>query len=357
MRFIELNKLKIGDKLAVDVYDNDQTLLLAKGKLLTVSLINKLNSLGFTGVYIDDNVSKGVNFVSAIPIELCNSTITDLQSLDIDKAFLNAKKIVNVLMEMSDTCPEFFNIKTFDNYTYQHSLSVAIYSTLLGIASGYKDEELVNLAVAGLLHDIGKLMIDAEIINKPDKLTNTEYSIIKQHSKHGYDMVRKNFDISSTIKMGIYEHHENEDGSGYPRGLKGDKIYKFAKIIHICDVYDALISKRQYKESQTPYEAIKFILDKKGKMFDADFVKLFIEVIPAFPVGTMVMLNNGTVGIVKQNTIGYCFRPVIKTETEEIDLKKEVYKKLFVKFFDISDEDIERCKSIISDEIKCGIVN
>lgn len=310
MRFKEIHLVKEGDILAKALYDNESRLLINKNIKLTNSFIKKIKDYGIQGIYVEDEISENIDINLDITPELKAETIVHLKTLNIDKTLEDAKKIVKILKESNEFC-NYINIKTFDNYTYEHSLSVSIFATIIGIACDYSEKELENLSLAGLLHDLGKRAIDDEIINKPSKLTPEEYEIIKSHSQIGYNILQDDYLISSTVKTSILEHHENEDGTGYPRGLKSNNIYKFAKIIHIVDVYDALISKRPYKEPFSPKEAIDYIVQNTNTMFDEKYVEVFLKVIPAYPKGVLVKLSNGESGIVIENYQGFVLRPKI----------------------------------------------
>ncbi len=331
MHFIELDKIKVGDTVAVPVKSYDGKLLLGAGRILTANAIKHLTNLGITGLYVTDDVFEDFVPEETINSGLKSSVIKNLKHLNIDSAIENAKEIVNLLSE-NPNC-EYLNLKTFDSYTYEHSVSVAIYATLVGIAAGYDKDALYKLAYAGLLHDIGKLSIDEKILNKPEKLTYDEFEEMKRHPEYGYNLLKDNIEISATTRMGIYEHHENEDGSGYPRHLTGDKIYKFAKIIHIVDVYDALISKRPYKDPKTPHEALTFLEENRNTMFDSYYLDIFVNVVPAYPKGIMIKLSNGETAIVVKNNVGNVFRPVIRLflTGEDINLAtNEDYKDIYI---------------------------
>ena len=324
MRFKNIEEVVANEVLALPLYDDHNRLLVNSGIKLTNNIIKKIENLGISGVYIDDELSKGIEIEPILDPNTQSKIIRHLKSINIDKALNDAKKIVETLKNQKKFC-DYINIKTFDNYTYEHSLSVSIYATLVAIACGFKEKELENISLSGLLHDLGKKCIDDFILNKPDKLTDDEYEEIKKHSSFGYNIVKDDFQISATIKTTIYEHHENEDGTGYPRHLKGNEIYKFAKIIHIVDVYDALISKRPYKNPLPPVKALDYIKEKTGTMFDPYYVDIFMKIVPAYPKGLMVELSNGEKGIVIENYTGFVLRPKIRLiNGKEISLKDDI---------------------------------
>ena len=145
---------------------------------------------------------------------------------------------------------------------------------------------------------------------------------MKTHSELGYERLKENINISSKTKMGVYMHHENVNGSGYPLGLRDDQIYMFAKIIHIADVYDAITSERPYKKAQSPKEAIEFLMNNAGKMFQPEYVKAFITYIPVYPKGRNVILSDGNVAVVVENRQYHTLYPVVRrlSDGETIDL-------------------------------------
>lgn len=323
MYFAKIEDVASGETLATSVKDADDKVLVTAGQMLTNRILKRLKRLGINGIWITNSQTDDLIFENIISQELKEDTVNNLKKLNIDKALDNAKSIVNQITQNLDK--DYINTKSFDGYTYEHSVSVAVFSTLVGIEIGLSDTELQNLASGALLHDIGKAAISNELLNKPSSLIEDEYEEIKRHPIVGYNMLKDNHDISSTIKAVVYSHHENEDGSGYPRGIKGDKIHKFAKIVHITDVYDALISKRPYKDAHSPEDAIKYLKDNEGNMFDRALTEVFINNVPAYPKGILVKLNNGEVGVVIANRKGNVLRPVIQiiTTGKVVDLAED----------------------------------
>ena len=174
------------------------------------------------------------------------------------------------------------------------------------------DEELKKLSQAALLHDIGKTCLPVEILNKPGKLAPEEYEEIQKHCRYGYNLLKNNPDISSVTRNAILSHHENENGTGYPRQLSGDKIHKFAKIIHIADVYDALTTKRVYKDAMNPSEALEYLMSQIEIMFNKEMVATFLQYIAPYPLGVTVELSNGKPAVVVQNNRDMLSRPKVR---------------------------------------------
>ena len=145
-------------------------------------------------------------------------------------------------------------------------------------------------------------------------MTEAEYAEVKKHPMYGYNMLRDNYDISSVARNAILSHHENEDGSGYPRGLTSEKIHLFAKIIHVADVYDALTTKRVYKEAMNPADAMEYLMANATRMFDKDLVAMFMEYVAPYPLGVQVELSTGQKALVVKNNRSMLSRPTVRLD-------------------------------------------
>ncbi len=193
-------------------------------------------------------------------------------------------------------------IRDYDDYTYIHSVNVAILAICLGHHIGLSEKSLVYLGICGLFHDLGKIDIPIEIISKPDPLTEDEYKIIQQHSLNSVRQILKleaHSELISRIVLAPFEHHLKYDLSGYPSVSWKRPISLFGRIIEICDVYDALTSPRIYRSAPySPDRALGAIAAKSGKDFDPVLVKWFVNMLGIFPIGTLVVLNTGEYGLV-----------------------------------------------------------
>jgi len=225
--------------------------------------------------------------------------------------------MVNYIIEAGDVNSSLYDIKTHDNYTYVHSLDTCIMATFLGVSSNLDKWEMKDLAVGAILHDIGKTKIDNNIINKKGKLTNEEYSEMKMHPVYGGEMLRKNYSISDIAVNVVEQHHERIDGKGYPFGLTGNQISKFAKIVCICDVYDAISNDRAYRAKFKPNDAYELILSGSGTSFDEKMIINFKNTFAIFPLGCRVKLSNGEEGYVIRQNKGFPDRPVIRVFSNE----------------------------------------
>ncbi len=219
-------------------------------------------------------------------------------------------------------------LQNYDDYTYKHCLRVAMLATSVAYQLNLSKKDTKEVIVSALLHDIGKSSIDHDIIIKPSKLTDAEFAEIKRHPYIGYNVLKNSSNDSFTgnIMSGVLFHHEKYDGTGYPTGMKGRDIPLIARIIAVCDVFDALTSNRPYRKPWSVAEAEEYILGSCGTHFDFDVTSAFMRAFNPYPVGTMVSLSNGRHGVVIQ-TNQTVLRPVIRIQgegsAEEIDLSTD----------------------------------
>ncbi|MCL2225826.1 MAG: HD-GYP domain-containing protein [Defluviitaleaceae bacterium] len=214
------------------------------------------------------------------------------------------------------------DLKHYDEYTYHHSLSVAVLSIATGQSMGMDLFEIKRLARSAALHDIGKITIPQEIINKPGRLTPEEFDIVKQHSINGLHTLKCKGIGDAEMLNAILLHHEKCDGSGYPNGLTKDEIPLFSRIISVADVYDAVTSYRSYRFPKTPSEAYDLIMSEVNRSFDYDVVKAFIKKLILYPIGSVLELSDSRIGEVIDNTNE--LRPALKMQDngQTVDLSK-----------------------------------
>ena len=193
-------------------------------------------------------------------------------------------------------------IRRMDRYTFEHSVSVAVHLTAFGKQLGLEQEELVQLGVGGLLHDIGKIKTPPQILNKPGKLTDDEFTIMRQHAVHSREILKETPGISDTSLSIAAEHHERFDGTGYPLKKAGDDICFFGQMAAIVDVYDALTAERVYKKGMSPHAALKLLTEGRNKHFNADLVYNFIHCVGVYPIGTLVQLSDGRLAVVLEHS-------------------------------------------------------
>ncbi len=242
--------------------------------------------------------------------------------LDLERIRRNVEDTLPDMIRNNDVLMRLNQLKDSDDYTFQHSIRVSILATMIGKWLGYSNEELIELGEAGLLFDIGKLNIPDFVLQKPTNVTMDEYELIKKHAQFGYSILLRTKGISSNIKYAALHHHERLDGSGYPLRLRENQIHDFAKIIMVCDVFDALITDRPYKKGISPLLAADYILWSSGKLFDSEVCYIFVKRLSEYFVGKRVKLTDGREGIIIYVDTNYPTRPIVQVGEVFIDLIK-----------------------------------
>ena len=189
-------------------------------------------------------------------------------------------------------------LKTKDDYTYMHSVAVCALMIALARQLNLDEEQVREAGTAGLLHDIGKMSVEPNILNKPGKLTDLEFDAVRRHPEAGHQLLLKAGGISAAALDVCLHHHERVDGTGYPYKLKGEELSLFAKMGAVCDVYDAVTSNRPYKSGWCPADSIKKMASWSGTHFDSEVFKAFVKAVGIYPVGTLVRLASGRLAVV-----------------------------------------------------------
>ncbi|NLA87169.1 MAG: HD-GYP domain-containing protein [Clostridiales bacterium] len=333
MRFVPAGCLREGMEIARPLYGSNNEVLLMAGIKLTRKYIDSIRRKRFPGVYINDDLSGDIDIITVISDELRIETARGIKRLFTeikDRGNPGARmrsvielldSIVEELLANQNVMVNMIDLKCFDNYTYMHSVNVAVLSVVTGIAMGLERDTLSRLGLSAVLHDIGKVFISKKVINKPGVLTDKEYDEIKKHPRLGYDYAKTRLRLSRAACSGIIDHHEKFDGTGYPNGKKGSEISQFGKIVVLADTYDALTSERPYRRAQSPSEAMEYVMGGVESLFDPRVSTVFIRKVAPYPVGTTVLLSNGDTAIVLENHEEVCLRPrvrVIKNGDEPV---------------------------------------
>ena len=228
----------------------------------------------------------------------------------------NAGKLVEEISDSVTRNPgaliSLARLKTADDYTYMHS--VAVCALMIALGRQLKlDEDLVRkLGIAGLLHDLGKAMMPMEVLNKPGKLTDDEFRIMKSHPEEGYKLLQDSSGVDDISFDVVLHHHEKTDGSGYPKGLKDSEISLYAKMGAVCDVYDAITSNRPYKAGWDPAESLRKMAEWANGHFDPAVFQAFVKSLGIYPIGSLIRLNSGRLGIVIEQSPRSLLAPRIK---------------------------------------------
>lgn len=250
-------------------------------------------------------------------------TIREEGKLDLDRLRKNVEETLPDMVRNNDVLMRLNQLKESDDYTFQHSLRVAILATMIGKWLGYSQEELLELGEAGLLFDIGKLSVPDFLLKKPSNVTLDEYELLKKHAQFGYSILLKTKGVTSNIKYAALHHHERLDGSGYPLRLRENQIHDYAKIIAVCDVFDALITDRPYKKGISPLLAADYLSWSSGKLFDSEVCYVFIKRLSEYFVGKNVVLSNGLQGKIVYVDTNFPTRPTVQVGEKFLDLVKD----------------------------------
>lgn len=324
MRYVPTLCLREGMYLGKSLYGKGGELLLRQGRIIHNSYINKIMSLGIRGIYIIDRISEDIEIKNIVSDDVRIDAVRSVKDVfdkaeapdagigSLEKTKTLVDNIVDEVFENHSLMVNMIDLKIFDEYTFYHCVNVAVMAITVGTQLNLNHKDLCELGLAAMLHDLGKVFISKEIIAKPGRLSESEYASVKRHSVLGYDYLHKNYAMPDNSMIGVLQHHEKYDGSGYPNGISGEDISLFSRIIMTADIYDALTSDRPYRKALAPSEAMEYLMGGCGSFFDPAIVKAFTQKVAAYPIGTCVKLSNGQIGIVTQNFSNCMLRPMVR---------------------------------------------
>ncbi len=327
-----------GMKLGKEIVTDSGQVILAQHTILTEWMIERLQEWGFNSIYIHEEIKEDQNTALGEEQKYYIEEHAKILGL-IDSAFQKTRNIKEVpisqindiadctiknLLSLNAVISYLHLINTKDDYTFRHSLNVAVICGVIGKWLHFSEDKLRDVVLAGLLHDIGKTRIPVEILNKPAKLSTNEMSYMKQHPMLGYELVFGSKEIAAPVKMAILQHHERLDGTGYPQGLLKNDISQEGKIVAVADTYDAMTAHRIYRSALTPFLVMEELLQEMFGKLDAEICMLFINNTKDALVGSKVRLNNGAEGKIIFINKEYNIKPIIQTsEGKCIELKNE----------------------------------
>ncbi len=322
---IPVKKLKAGMVVSQSIYNKDGGSYLVKGQPLTLQYIQRLKKIGISSVSV---TSTNPNFKLTPPEDIVQETtridaiqhicdafqdVENSGQLDVDTVQNVSDHILFDVIQRRENLVQLTDIRLHDTYTFAHSVNVAILSAMLGLLCHYTKQDLALLTLGALLHDLGKIKIASDILNKTGRLSNEEFSIIQNHPMEGARRIREmgsKLPSSGILAAIAAQHHEHVDGKGYPQHLTGDQIHRFSKIVAIADVYDALTSERPYKKAYSPSITRNIMVNVNKGQFDMDLLKLFFNNVAVYPVGTILKTVYGF-GIVTKCEFGHTETPSV----------------------------------------------
>lgn len=365
MRLVNINYIDVEKYeyyVAKPIYSNG-TVLLQDNVKLNHNYIKQLDSKNIQYIHVSDEISEGIEPNDTISTEKYREVkevikdqfnmTTKGKNIGLNMNIINntISELLDIITSKRDVSYSINEIRMSDDYLYEHSLNVMVSCLYTGILMQYDKIKLHKLALGALLHDIGKVFIDPEILNKPGKLTPEERVEIEKHPEVGYRYVSDNYrsEISALSKQIILQHHEKWNGKGYPNQLGGDSIYGMARICSVADVFDALTTDRVYRKKMPIYKASEYIYSLGHNDFDFDIVRLFLSRIVKFKEGSIVKLSRGYKGIVYNQNKHMLDRPVIKLLVDK-NGKNVTHKNMFIDLIEEKTLFIEKeLENIFSD--------
>lgn len=322
---LPVKKLKQGLILAQSIYNHHGASYLVKGQPITSNYIDSLQKLGIPTVTV---TSSDLNFKLLPPEDVIQEStrinaiskifdtfesVEETGQMDVDTLQKISEGIIFDIIDRKENLVQLTDIRLHDTYTFAHSVNVAVLSAMLGLLCHYTKKELLLLTLGALLHDLGKINTPLTILTKATRLKPEEFDLIKLHPLDGAKRIMAmDYQLPSPAVLASIaaEHHEHINGKGYPRGLMGENIHRYAKIVAIADVYDALTSERPYKKAYTPNIAYNIMVHVNQGQFDTDLLKLFFNNVSIYPVGTVLKTTHGY-SIVKDCIFGKTQTPTI----------------------------------------------
>ncbi|MGI5921856.1 MAG: HD-GYP domain-containing protein [Syntrophomonadaceae bacterium] len=323
MRKIPVEYAEEGMILGRSIIDSEGHILLRRGVELDELYINRLLDLGIRHIYIRDNIFGDTYEIEEViseetrinTVKLVKKTFSRLQQ-DRKINTVALRKVVNnildEILDNSNVLLSITDISALNDFTFYHSVSVCTLAIMTGITLRYNDTKLRELGIGALLHDIGKSKLDPQLLEREGNLSEEEYALLSKHPELGFQIIRSYADLSLLSAHVAFQHHERWDGRGYPRQLKGAQIHEYARIVAAANIYDELMADRPNRPAYDVSQAINLIKRMAGIYFDPEVVKALISNIASYPLGSIIKLNTGDIGIVTRLNSEAPHRPVVR---------------------------------------------
>lgn len=328
MRRLPVRYLQPGMVVGRPVYSSTGQLLINRGVRLTRRIIERLVELGIPALYVLDAYTGDSAAEDIIAEETRLKAIQQVRELlaegepgssrlrqiihKVEKLSQTVNEIIDQLLAKPNLVVNLTDIRAVDDYTFGHSVNVCVLSLLTGLTLGYNRSELFHLGLGAIMHDLGKVKVPKEILQKPGPLSEEEFAVMQRHAEWGHEILRATATVSRLAALIPLQHHERYAGQGYPAGLKGRDIHNFAAICGLADVFDAITADRVYRQAAPVHEAYEYLAGAGDYLFDHRLVCAFLENIALYPTGTMVRLSTGEVAVVVETRRGMPRQPKVK---------------------------------------------
>ncbi|WP_018754143.1 HD-GYP domain-containing protein [Paenibacillus terrigena] len=347
MANVTVSGLKLGDKIIQDVHTPLGSLLFHKGKVILQRDLEILQAFLITQVAVDrpedklkaqqveegsDSVTPSVTTPASLSFYEQYEKMVSLVKRAFKSAIVNDIPVLELRSQLELLIDQIsqYNVLTFSprqmkerEYMYHNAVLVALTSYMLAKWKGIPQKELMQVALAGLLHDIGNAKVDPDILFKPIALTSEETEEVRRHTTYGYNLLKNLASINDGVKRTALQHHEKIDASGYPLGVKSEQIHPYAKIVAVADIFHAMTLDRTFKKAASPYSVLELLAEESFGKLDADCVRTFIHRVTQFHNGMIVRLNDGRMGEIVFSDHQHPTRPWVSVKGQIINLVHE----------------------------------
>lgn len=312
---VKVTELLPGDVIAKDLHNSSGSILIKKDTDVKQEMIERLLKSYHDFLFVYRNVGENFNNnkinISSMMLDEINDIInnTAVKFLKQNKDISQIRKLINEILSSEDIIKLLIPIRALGESVYHHSINVAVYALSIGKEMFLPYNRLKVLGTAAILHDIGMQKIPSEILFKDEPLTDKEKQVIQLHPRIGFEILQNTNKFNIEISTIVLQHHERHDGKGYPNGIKNDKINPMAKLINMCDTFDALTNDRPYRQKFEKYQSIEYVLNAGEYFYSSEMIQALISTISIYPYGQWIKLTTGEVGVVisedEESSINY----------------------------------------------------